>query len=118
MRVDNLTIEQRYRLTIRKKRITIMRQMYHCPNCGARLVCGERFCVNCGINLKWVVQQVLPDSSPPSCGYQCHTQEQTYGQQEPEHNQQPEGYQKPISDEILKLLADLFGKHIKYGTKV
>jgi len=62
-----------------------MQQKYCCPNCRARVVCGERFCGNCGVNLTRVAQPAPAD-----------------------------GAVTPISKEISKLLAD-FEKHIKYS---
>ena len=109
-----------------------MRQQYHCPNCGARVVCGERFCMGCGTNFTWVMEPAQPQSTPAWYGNQYPGQ-QAY-QEWPMYDQQSEfGRQPgqncsslsqvenssggkavaPISAEISKLLAE-FEKHIKY----
>jgi len=111
-----------------------MRQKYYCPNCGARLVCGERFCIGCGINFTWVIEPIQPQSTPTWYGYQYPGQQQKPDQEWPMYDQQPRlgqqsglngdsfsqrknssagGTVAPISTEISKLLAD-FEKHIKY----
>jgi hypothetical protein len=64
-----------------------MRQIYFCPNCRAPIVYGDRFCGNCGVNLKWEITQIPPQSLPLTA--------------------------KPISNEISKLLADFFNKQAK-----
>jgi len=109
-----------------------MRQKYFCPNCGTRIVCGERFCINCGVNFTWVIEPSQPQSSPGWCDNQYPGQH-SY-QQWPMYDPQPgSGRQTgldynslsqgknssagntvaPISAEISKLLAE-FEKHIKY----
>jgi hypothetical protein len=109
-----------------------MRQQYYCPNCGARLVCGERFCINCGINFTWIMEPAQPQSEPAWYGNQ-YPGHQSY-QEWPMYDQQPGLDQQsgmnsssfsqgknssggnavaPISTEISKMLAE-FEKHIKY----
>lgn len=111
-----------------------MRQKYYCPNCDARLVYGERFCISCGINLTWVVKPIQPQSVPALYSHQNPGQQQKSDQEWPIYNQQPRLYRQyelnedsfskrknssagsavaPISTEISKLLAD-FGEHLKY----
>lgn len=76
-----------------------MRQMYSCPNCRAPVAYGDRFCGNCGINLNWAAQQMPPQSSPLSYGYQYPNQQQPWGQQPEWHQQsgwnQPPPYSQP-----------------------
>ncbi len=50
-----------------------MPQRYQCPNCGAPVAFGVRFCGNCGTQLNWPVQQPQP---PPS--YQQPQQQRDY----------------------------------------
>jgi hypothetical protein len=42
-----------------------MQQGYQCPNCGAQIAFGVRFCGNCGIELSWPTQQT---SKPKKMG--------------------------------------------------
>lgn len=37
-----------------------MQQWYKCPNCGAPVAFGVRFCGNCGTQLNWPTQQTQP----------------------------------------------------------
>ena len=64
-----------------------MWQRYFCPDCGAPVVYGGRFCVNCGANLNQVGVQLPAQPSHPSCGYQYT-------------NQQPEWYQQPGQNQL------------------
>lgn len=50
-----------------------MQQQYQCPNCGAPVAFGARFCGNCGTELNWPIQQI---QSPPS--YQQSQQQRGY----------------------------------------
>lgn len=36
-----------------------MQQWYQCPNCGAPVALGVRFCGNCGVQLNWPAQQQI-----------------------------------------------------------
>ena len=45
-----------------------MQQMYSCPNCGAQIAFGVRFCGNCGTAVSWPEQQ--PGRSPRGRGVQ------------------------------------------------
>jgi len=53
-----------------------MQQMYSCPNCGAQVAFGVKFCTGCGTPLNWPAQQQtqpLPSNqqqmySCPGCG--------------------------------------------------
>jgi hypothetical protein len=103
-----------------------MWQMHFCPGCGARVACDYRFCGNCGINLSCVIQQIPPQSYD----YRYPDQQRRQYNQPP-YNQvsalgNPNQYQQryvysnggtvtPISTEISKLLADFFGKRMKYS---
>ncbi|MFA5079024.1 MAG: hypothetical protein WC541_06010 [Dehalococcoidia bacterium] len=62
-----------------------MLQTLYCPRCMARVVCGERYCGNCGSRLTWAVRPA-----------------------------QPGGSATPLSKDISKLLTD-FEKHLKCG---
>ena len=109
-----------------------MRQKYFCPNCGARIVCGERFCISCGINFTWVMEPGQPQSQSAWNGNQYpgqqpyqdwpmyDRQQGSGGQSEMDGNSFSQGKDSssgktiaPISTEISKLLAE-FEKHIKY----
>jgi hypothetical protein len=107
-----------------------MWQMHFCPSCGAQIADGDRFCGHCGLNLSCVMQQMPPQSSPPWYDYQYPEQQrQQYNQPpysqasvsgNPNRDQQryAHGHDSnitPISSEISKLLADLFGKRPKYN---
>jgi len=46
-----------------------MQQTYQCPNCGAPVAFGVKFCTNCGTSLSWPTQQQV---QPPS----VHQQQQ------------------------------------------
>jgi hypothetical protein len=50
-----------------------MQQWYQCPNCGASVAFGVRFCGNCGTELNWPTQQI---QYPPS--YQQPQQQRGY----------------------------------------
>jgi len=39
-----------------------MQQRYSCPNCGAQVALGVKFCPNCGTSLNWPTQQ---QTQPP-----------------------------------------------------
>ena len=59
-----------------------MQQMYSCPNCGAPVAFGARFCTGCGTALNWPTeQQVEP---PPAYQQQQQQSHYGYGQQAPE----------------------------------
>ena len=58
-----------------------MRQRYYCPDCGALVFCGDRFCGNCGASLNWVLQNTPAPVPPLSDGYQCPEQQQAWCQQ-------------------------------------
>ncbi|MGD0352357.1 MAG: zinc ribbon domain-containing protein [Dehalococcoidia bacterium] len=61
-----------------------MQQWYQCPNCGAPVAFGVRFCGHCRTQLNWPAQQ---QPQPPSqyqqqsVGWQAHQQQAGYGQQ-------------------------------------
>ena len=115
--------------------MAIMQQKYYCPNCGARIVCGERFCMGCGINFTWVMEPLQPQPAQPWYGDQYPGHQQGFDQQWPMYDQQSRLGRKPdlndnslsqrknsqagskiapISAEISRLLSD-FEKHIKYN---
>jgi len=53
-----------------------MQQWYQCPNCGAQVALGVRFCGNCRTQLNWPTQQ----QEPPYYQQQpSHYQQQRYG---------------------------------------
>jgi hypothetical protein len=122
-----------------------MLQMYFCPNCRAPIGYGDRFCGNCGINLKWEIRQVPPQSLPLWYDCQYPGQQQTWSRQQLQYNpasisgnayqnQQQyvhdncgttssgkrspvDGTAKPISNEISKLLADFFKRQAKCSSE-
>jgi len=62
-----------------------MQQWYQCPNCGAPVAFGVRFCGNCGTQLNWPTQE---QAQPPS-QYQQRIQPPPVYQQLPSYQQQP-----------------------------
>ncbi|MDD5398713.1 MAG: hypothetical protein PHU70_06485 [Dehalococcoidia bacterium] len=111
-----------------------MLQKFYCPNCAARVVCGERFCGNCGVNLTWIVQPAPAQPIPTACGLSSSFSQETddrwpqtsqeFGPSRPpvqDHSRylqkkaaSTDGAVTPISKEISKLLSD-FEKHLKYS---
>jgi uncharacterized Zn finger protein (UPF0148 family) len=111
-----------------------MRQKYYCPNCGAPVVCGERFCISCGINFTWIAQ---PEPAQPasvsyklpgaerrekSADYQApydqSSREPAYGDLDSPHvaelkSAQPGNMASPLSTEISKLLETFFDRHAR-----
>jgi hypothetical protein len=65
-----------------------MRQVYYCPNCRASIFYGEKFCVNCGTGLKWLVVK-----TPPPNQHVSYDRPLT-GQQAMQHLQYRQG--KPV----------------------
>ena len=63
-----------------------MQQTYQCPNCGAPVAFGVKFCTNCGTSLNWHAQQ--HPQSPPV--YQQSQQQWGY-----EHGQAKVEQEKP-----------------------
>jgi hypothetical protein len=118
-----------------------MRQIYFCLNCRAPIGYGDRFCGNCGINLKWGIRQIPLQSLPLWYDCQYPEQQQTWSRQQLQYNQASasgnanqnqqqyihgnrgttsygkrssvDGIAKPISNEISKLLVDFFDKQAK-----
>lgn len=89
-----------------------MREKYFCPNCRAVIICGEKFCGNCGTALRWVIPQTFSDSL-------SHDSQDTAIQQSSRDdggNRQGKssavGTMAPLNAEIAKLLAE-FEKHLK-----
>jgi len=110
-----------------------MRQKYYCPNCGAPVVCGEQFCIGCGVNFKWIAQPEQPNPDPvkyrlPS--FDVHNQP-AQNQPGPDHHMgwpsavhdpdthgETNGPQNgapttPLSSEIAKLLESVFDRHAR-----
>lgn len=58
-----------------------MQQWYQCPNCGAQVAFGVRFCDNCGTPLNWPTQQQT--QLPSSYQQQQKQWNYGYGQQRP-----------------------------------
>ncbi len=56
-----------------------MSRLYFCPNCGASITYGCRFCTNCGIGIDRQMQQIMPNNS--SCGCQYSNNQQGWNQQ-------------------------------------
>jgi hypothetical protein len=77
-----------------------MRQIYFCPNCRAPIGYSDRFCGNCGINLKWEIRQVPPHSIP--LWYDC----QNPGQQQTSSSQQPQCNQPPYNQALVSGYAN------------
>lgn len=136
---DCTSFEQSYE-RIRKKRIIPMRQIYFCPNCRGPIGYSDRFCGNCGVNLKWEIRQIPPESLPLT--YDCLNpgREQASSSQQLQYNQPPfqtsvarnpnqtqqryvatsseehsssGGAVTPLSAEVSKLLEDFFDKRAK-----
>jgi len=76
-----------------------MQQWYQCPNCGAWVTFGTRFCGNCGTQLNWPTQQRT--QPPPS--YQQSQQQWGYG-----HGQ---GIEEP--EEAIERLKEITSKNQK-----
>jgi hypothetical protein len=77
------------------KGMTVMHQMYYCPNCGAPVAHGNRFCGNCGQQL-----------------YVGHST----GVVPQQKNPPAEDTTTSMRTEILKLMADLLDKPAKHTT--
>lgn len=100
-----------------------MRQIYFCPNCRAPIGYADRFCGNCGINLKWEIQQIPPESLPLRYDCQNPGQQQSWSSQQLvplNHVATSSGERSsfggdvtPLSAEISKLLEDFFDKRSK-----
>jgi hypothetical protein len=119
-----------------------MRQIYFCPNCREPIGYSDKFCGNCGVNLKWKIRQIPPESLPLRYDYQNPCRQQAWSGQQPPYNQasvwgnanqNQQSYMhsnrgtttspgkrslvnstvKPISNEISKLLADFFDNQAK-----
>ena len=93
-----------------------MWQIHFCPRCGARAAYSDNFCGTCGFNLTSVVPQV----PPPSYDYQYLYQQWVPSVAHVEQDQQryvpgSDMNARPMSDEISKLLGDLFEKRFKYN---
>jgi hypothetical protein len=87
-----------------------MWQIHFCPGCGAQVAYGDRFCGYCGFNLSCVMQQI-PLQPPPYSQSPVSGNPNQYQQQYVYANG---GTGTPISNEIYKLLADLFDKRIEH----
>lgn len=71
-----------------------MQETYFCPNCGVSVKYADKFCGYCGLNLNRDMRTnnaIVPEGKHSSVGAPV----------------------KPISDDISKLLADLFNKRLK-----
>jgi hypothetical protein len=111
-----------------------MRQKYYCPNCGVPVVCGERFCIGCGINFTWIAQPEPSQPAPisyklPGAEWQGKTadyqpssdqcsREPTQGVPDSLHtadtkSTQSGGTASPLSAEISKLLEGFFDRHAR-----
>ena len=72
-----------------------MWQMYSCPNCGAPVAYGVRFCGNCGSNLSTLAQQLLPLSAALSHAHQRLNPPQNTVQQRQVYTRQTGWSQQP-----------------------
>jgi hypothetical protein len=54
-----------------------MYKLYYCPNCRATIYCGDMFCGNCGVRLKWIETQTL--SANPAVLHHKPGEGQRYG---------------------------------------
>lgn len=103
-----------------------MWQVNYCPRCGGRIMYGDRFCGNCGVSLVNVMQQMTPQPQPVYQSYQyAYPRRQQYSpaysqtvatgssqSQEP-YTSRNDSNATPISDEIAKLLVELFDKRMQ-----
>jgi len=64
-----------------------MQQMYSCPNCGAPVAFGVRFCTNCGTPLNWPSQ---PQAQPPP----AHQESPSYQEQPATQRKRTSGWAK------------------------
>ena len=92
-----------------------MWQVNFCPQCGARAAYNARFCGTCSFNLVSVIPQV----PPPSYDYQYPFQQWVPSVAHMEQDQRKyapgsDANARPMSEEISKLLAELFDRRIKY----
>lgn len=104
-------------MKVLEKRLMPMQRMYFCPNCRSPIAYGVRFCGNCGVNLRWVVPQMPPQSSPMSYGSQYPNQPQRYVYNKPDGVPRKNcvSTTTPIRAEISKLVANLFDKQTKFN---
>ena len=100
-----------------------MWRLYFCPNCKARIAYGYRFCGSCGVKLDWLIQQMTPEPSSHNQSlvgrdqnqYQkCHKNDNRDAATQ-QKDQPTDSTIPPMRTEILKLLAELFDKQIKYN---
>lgn len=73
-----------------------MQQTYSCPNCGAQVAFGARFCTSCGTPLNWPTQQ---QTQPPPVYQQPQQPIHGYRQERPE--------QKKTSPWLMGCLASV-----------
>ena len=111
-----------------------MRQKYYCPNCGTQVICGDSFCMGCGIKFKWIEQPEPSQQEPisyklsPPDQQGVSTQErrrldqrsQASAHAEPgpndvvEKNRAQSGdAATPLSAGISRLLESVFDKHAR-----
>ena len=93
-----------------------MWQVNFCPQCGARAAYKDRFCGTCGFNLA----SVVPQEPPLSYDYQCPYQQwvPAVTRIEPAYMRDAPGSDvnaRPMSEEISKLLGELFEKRLRYN---
>jgi predicted amidophosphoribosyltransferase len=93
-----------------------MWQVNFCPHCGAKAAYGASFCGTCGFNLTSVVPQVPPMSYDYQYPFQQWVPSVAYI--EPDQQRHVSGSDinsRPMSEEISKMLENLFGQRLKYN---
>jgi hypothetical protein len=77
-----------------------MRQKYYCPNCGAPVICGERFCIGCGINFTWIAQPEPAQPAPVSYKLPGSEQQEKPADYQPSFDQHSQELTQRDSDSL------------------
>lgn len=92
-----------------------MWQVNFCPQCGARASYSARFCGTCGFKLTSVVPQEPPPSYDYLYPFQQWVPSVVHVESEPQSMASGSDINaRPMSEEISKLLGDLFEKRLRY----
>ena len=81
-----------------------MRQNYYCPNCGTPVICGDGFCMGCGIKFNWIEQPEPAQQEPISYKLQRQDQQGVSTQERPllDQRSQPSAHAEPGSNDVAE----------------